>query len=67
MEDWAEEQRHHDGKMPRLAKKKAVHDEMLSALEFIANLEPGSRGAYSKFMQAKDRACEAIAKSKGIQ
>ncbi len=68
MEDWYledEEQRHHDAKMVRLAKEKHIHNTMLGALEYIAGLEPGSRGAYSKFMQAKERACEAVAVVKG--
>ena len=31
-----------------------------NALEFILSLEPGSRGAYSKFAEAQARACEAL-------
>lgn len=31
-----------------------------AALQFIAELEPGSRGAYGKFKEAQDRAKEAL-------
>lgn len=37
--------------------------KMLAALELIAALEPGSRGAYSKFVEAQNTARAAIAKA----
>lgn len=43
----------------------AATNGLLAALEGIANLEPGSQGAFSKFMQAKELARRAIAQAKG--
>lgn len=34
--------------------------QLQSALEFIAGLAPGSRGAYGKFKEAQERAREAL-------
>jgi hypothetical protein len=39
---------------------KAENARMKAALAFIAALEPGSRGAYSKFAEARSRAMEAL-------
>lgn len=50
------------GTITRLSDANAA---LLAALQYIANLEPGSRGAYSKFAQAKLRANQAIAKADG--
>lgn len=49
------------------AKLIASAPTLLAALENIADLPSGSRGAYSKFVQAKDIAIDAIRKAKGME
>jgi len=49
-----------------------AHEALIAAaraLEFIAGLEPGSRGAHGKFVQARQRSKEALAalEAAGIQ
>lgn len=36
--------------------------DLIDAVKSIAAMEPGSRGSYQKFVQARDRACEVVAK-----
>jgi len=49
-----------DAKESRLAAKKEL-TRLREALQFIRDLEPGSRGAYGKFKEAQDRARLALA------
>jgi hypothetical protein len=49
----------------QIERLKTENERMRAALWFIANLESGSRGAYSKFAEAQSRARHAIGQEAG--
>jgi hypothetical protein len=46
--------------LKEIERLKAENTRLRAALEFIAKLESGSRGAYSKFAEAQNRARHAL-------